>query len=158
METLIKKIKQIEEFLKAFKASIKQQKINTPGAPRAPKTMQIPKIPGLPSASKKDPVKVAEQIATPDNKDNVLDAAKQIKETLKISKSGQWELEKVAIKTPTFLNNHNGLIPKDHADYQGAINHINNLHREGFVNEARRVNDRYITGGQYVKGIVKTEE
>lgn len=86
-EELIKKLAQ-------FNASIKTIK------PKLPKvrTPQAAKNTGISPDSKKDPVKVAEQIRNPDEKPLAMDAAKIKRETLKLSKNGQWSLEKKAPK------------------------------------------------------------
>ena len=85
MEPLEKKLQQLTGALNDVRASIKQ-----PSIPK-PKTT-TPKIPGTPSQSKKDPIKMAEQIKNPDIKPQIMDSAKEMKEALKVSKSGQWSL------------------------------------------------------------------
>lgn len=83
-------LENIEKLLKSIKS-----KINTLPSIRvqtlpAVKTPDVPKIPGMPSASKKSPVKVAEQIKNKDIKD---DKMKEAIEHVKINKSnGQWSL------------------------------------------------------------------
>lgn len=73
-----------------FKAQIKtpQSSVSTPKTP----TTTPPKVNNTPS-SKKNPVKVAEQIKNPDLKPQLMDAAKQMKESLKIAKNGQWSFK-----------------------------------------------------------------
>lgn len=56
---------------------------------------------------------------------------------------------------PKFFDNHKDLIPKDHPDHEKALDHINREHREGNKLEARRLHDRYISGGGSF--IVKSE-
>lgn len=52
----------------------------------------------------------------------------------------------------TIMLRHRSLIPADHPDHATMVSHINKLTTSGNVNEARRLHDRYITGGgQYVK-------
>lgn len=88
MESLEKKLKQLTGALNDVRASIKMPKMNIP-KPKEPSN----KLPGNPSKSKKDPVKVAEQIKNGDLKPQIMDQAKEVKESLKVSKSGQWSLQ-----------------------------------------------------------------
>ena len=91
MESLNKKIEQLQDLLKQFNATIKGPKM-----PKLAKPAAIAKMPnsGIKPANKKDPVKVAEQIQNPDIKPMAMDAAKQAREALKISKLGQWNISK----------------------------------------------------------------
>jgi len=88
MDTFFDKLEALEKALKQFNASIKQPKMDGLKIPKS----KAPKIPGNPAKSKKDPVKVAEQLKNPDLKPMAMDAAKQHKEALKVSKNGQWKL------------------------------------------------------------------
>ena len=91
MSDLDKKLDQISDLMKQFKAKIKVPKMTGIKTPKA----SIPKIPGLPAQSKKDPLKVAQQ--TPEStglKPTAVAAAKNTKEALKTSKNGQWSLGK----------------------------------------------------------------
>lgn len=83
-----KKLDDLSTLLKQFKASIKMPKMD--GV--KPIKTSVPKLPGLPQASKKDPVMVAQQIENADIKPIAIKAAKQKKESLAISKSGQWSM------------------------------------------------------------------
>jgi len=87
MEALIKK-------LKGLKAAFNQIRPTTKST--TPKTAKVkisaPKLPGMTPSSQKDPVKMAEQTYNPDVKPIAMEGAKQTKEALKISKSGQWNL------------------------------------------------------------------
>jgi hypothetical protein len=89
-------LEKLEELLKAFKTAINTAAPKTSSLMMKPNNPKIPsmspKIPGIGPKSKKDPVKVAEQIKNPSIKTIVMDGAKQMKETLKISKNGQWKL------------------------------------------------------------------
>lgn len=87
MDSFFEKLDKLSKALGQFKASIKQPKLEGVKTPKAPK------MPGNAPKSKKDPVKVAEQIQNPDLKPMKMDAAKQLKETLKTSKNGQWSLK-----------------------------------------------------------------
>lgn len=88
MSRLNKRLDELSSLLKQFNASIEMPK--PPGIKKPP----IPKAPGVAPKSQKDPVKMAEQIANPDIKPMVMDQAKTMKESLKISKSGQWSITK----------------------------------------------------------------
>ena len=85
MDKLEKKIGQLKSTLSEFKPTIKMPSVPKP-------TNATPKLPGNPSASKKDPIKMAEQIKNPDLKPQAMDQAKEMKESLKVSKNGQWSL------------------------------------------------------------------
>lgn len=64
-----------------------------------------------------------------------------------------------ALPRPKFFDSHKGLIPKDHPDHEKALDHIQREHREGNKLEARRLYDRYITGGgSYVIGKAESLE
>lgn len=88
MESLEKKLNQIKNMFKDVKASIKTPKISTPKPPG-----QSLKMPGVAPKTQKDPTKMAEQIKDPDIKDQVMDSAKDIKETMSTSKLGQWSIK-----------------------------------------------------------------
>lgn len=92
MDDLFKKLDSLEDLLKQFNASIKQPKMAGVKTPQA----ALPKLPGNPSPSQKDPVKMAQQIkdAGSGAKPIAMDAAKQLKESMKTSKNGQWSLGK----------------------------------------------------------------
>ncbi len=83
---LQKKLEELSTLCKDFKASIKMPK------PKLPKPPEPVKAKNPAPKSQKDPVKMAEQIQNPDLKPKVMDAAKQHKETMKISKRGQWKI------------------------------------------------------------------
>jgi hypothetical protein len=89
MDSLNKKIQQLTDMFKSVKASIKATKMTGIKMPSLP---QQNKVPGIPQPSKKDPVKIAEQIEDADLKTEAIKDAKQMKETLKVSKNGQWSL------------------------------------------------------------------
>jgi hypothetical protein len=64
----------------------------------------------------------------------------------------EWPQYKKPPEHPKFFENHKGTIPKSHPDYQRAVDHITSVHNSGRRAEARRLHDRYITGGgSYVK-------
>ncbi len=92
MEELVKKIEHIVDVMKAMMAAIKQPTVST-NSIRMPKTpkmgMTKPKT-GLAPDSKKDPVKVAEQISNPDIKKPAVAAAK---ESVSYSPKGQWSIK-----------------------------------------------------------------
>lgn len=88
MEELIKKIKALASSVKSMKMS--------PKAPTAPKVdtsvaKPTPPIPG--QASKKDAVKVTEQIADPVMQQKAVKIATKNRTKLNISKDGQWSLK-----------------------------------------------------------------
>jgi hypothetical protein len=90
------KLEQIEELLKNnFLPSPKGPKLQKPSVSLSPalepqKPVQAIK-PGA-NASKKDPMKVAEQIANPDLKDDAKKKAQKLKEGITVNKLGQWSL------------------------------------------------------------------
>jgi hypothetical protein len=83
---ILSKMSQLEALCKDFKASIKTPRMSLPKPPSPPKAK------GVSPNSKKDPVKVAEQIQSPEIKPMAMDAAKQAKESMKVSKLGQWKI------------------------------------------------------------------
>ena len=93
----INKLSEALEELKKAKMSFKAgQNLSSPSAPKAPTIKTAPSAQKAPSlketlsqTSTKDPVKVAEQLKDPG----------LVKETVKLSKNGQWSLEK---KKPSF--------------------------------------------------------
>jgi GNAT superfamily N-acetyltransferase len=89
------------------------------------KPPSVGKIPGLPPPSKKDPVKVAQQLKNPNpGKVNV--------EVLKVEKNGQWSLEKAApLHEISFTHQHHDL------GGDGDLTHIKAIHPvHGVVGEA----------------------
>lgn len=52
-----------------------------------------------------------------------------------------------SLPLPKFFHDHKDVIPKDHADHPKAVDHISQEHRTGNKLEARRLHDRYISGG-----------
>lgn len=56
-------------------------------------------------------------------------------------------LPKKSLPLPKFFNDHKDVIPKDHPDHSKAVEHIAQEHRTGNKLEARRLHDRYISGG-----------
>lgn len=86
VDKLEKKLNKLTDMFSDVKASIKMPKISTP------KTPDQPKLPGNAPKSKKDPEKMAEQIKNPDLKPKAVEQAKEMKESLKVSKNGQWSL------------------------------------------------------------------
>lgn len=100
METIHKKLEQIEELVK----NLGKPKTFTPVSPKAPTPPKPPSIddvkpPEAPKAnqgvSKKDPKKMAEQLKDPDLKDQAMKEAKKLKEGVKFTKSGQWYLDTI---------------------------------------------------------------
>ena len=93
MNDLKKKLELFKTLLKGKALSFKAgQNLSSPNKPKVP-GVETPKAPTVDKvstsqASKKDPKKVAEQIADPDTKEKVM------KEAIKLSKRGQWSLEK----------------------------------------------------------------
>jgi hypothetical protein len=80
MDKLETKLLEIEALLKA----------NVPLGLPSPNTPQMPKAPTIAPINKKNPVKVAQQIADPATKKI---AVKQAKQILKTDKNGQWKLD-----------------------------------------------------------------
>ncbi len=88
MEELIKAIK-------ALSASVKRLKMS-PKAPTAPKVdigIDKPRPPVQGQESKKDAVKVSEQLANPKAKEAAVKVATKNRKKLNISKDGQWSLK-----------------------------------------------------------------
>lgn len=67
------------------------------------------------------------------------------KQTEKVSKIE--EPPKPPSDVNTVMSRHRNLIPTDHPDRKIMVNHINALHAAGNELEARRMYDRYISGG-----------
>lgn len=87
MDKLEKKLDKLGDALKNVKASIKMPKMSMPKPPSSPK------MPGVAPKTQKDPEKVAQQIKDPDIKDQVMDSADKIKESMSTSKFGQWSIK-----------------------------------------------------------------
>jgi len=85
MEPLEKKLNKIKNMFSDIKASIQM--------PAMPKPPAASKTSGVAPKTQKDPTKVAEQIKDPDTKDQVMDSAKKIKESMTTSKLGQWSIK-----------------------------------------------------------------
>ena len=98
MSSLFKKLDALGDLLKQFNAAIKQPKMQGVKASQP----ALPKLPGVPSGNQKDPMKVAQQIkdAGTGTKEIAVDAAKQLKESYKTSKNGQWSINKADVKMP----------------------------------------------------------
>ena len=90
METLLKKIEEINSLLKQFNPSPKGPKVPKPSLPAT--QHEVPNVKAPPTH--KDPVKVAEQLKNPDLTQNkeLLSDAKKNKGKLNINKRGQWSL------------------------------------------------------------------
>jgi len=80
MEKFFKKLNELDDLLKEFKASIATPTISS-GMPKPPKVKGETKIPGMTPNSKKDPKKVAEQLKNPD-----------LKPKIKLARNGQWSM------------------------------------------------------------------
>lgn len=91
MDNLISKLTELKKALKnaAVLPSPKLPKI--PTAPKIDSPNNVPKQPTLAPTSQKDPMKQAQQVQDPSTK---IQAVKMAKEKIKLSKNGQWELEK----------------------------------------------------------------
>jgi len=87
MDELFKKLDALQDLLKNFNASIKMPKMSATKPPSLPKAGVAPKIPGMGPSSKKDPVKVAEQLKNKQLKPSIKP------QMLKVDKNGQWKLE-----------------------------------------------------------------
>lgn len=101
MSQLDKRLDELSSLLKQFNASIKMpsmQGLKKPSGPRQPKGPSMPKMPGQAPKNQKDPTKVAEQIKNPDKKDMVMDQAQSLKEALKVTKNGQWQITKALMR------------------------------------------------------------
>ena len=90
MDELVKKIQALRAKIKQFNSSPKGPKVNKPKLPATRHEVPNAKAP----QSQKDPVKVAEQISDADetSKKNTLKDAKQNRETMTISRDGQWSI------------------------------------------------------------------
>jgi hypothetical protein len=97
MEELIKKIKALNNSLKDVRASIKPKgmpELGAEGFNMTPMSLETPKAPAPKGPqSKKDPVKVAEQIKDGNAKKEMVGQAKQNRSKLNINRSGQWSLK-----------------------------------------------------------------
>ena len=72
MNKFFNKLDELEVLLKNFNASIKMPKLSTPKPPAMPTAGAAPKMPGgAGPTSKKDPVKVAQQIKNADQKPSI---------------------------------------------------------------------------------------
>ena len=80
MDSFFKNIDELSTLLKQFNASIKMPKLGA-DMPKPPKAPGPKMTPGMAPTSKKDPVKVANQLKNPD-----------LKPSIKIAKNGQWSL------------------------------------------------------------------
>ena len=91
MEDFDNKLDEIEQLLKAMTPQIKQKSVGMPQKMRLPKlsAANTVKNPGITPTTQKDPTNVAQQISDPDLKARALS---QVKETVRISKNGQWSL------------------------------------------------------------------
>jgi len=99
MKDLNDKIEELEELIKSLKKKISSSNVlpsikplKTDTKPRIKGMSTSPKMPGMPSASKKNPVKQAEQVKNNDIKDMKM---REAREALNVNKStGQWEINK----------------------------------------------------------------
>ena len=71
MNKFFTKLEELEALLKNFNASIKMPKMSTPKPPSLPKAGVAPKMPGMGPSSKKDPIKVAEQLKNKELKPSI---------------------------------------------------------------------------------------
>ena len=115
MDKLLKMLDKLSPLLKQVNANLSLPKLSDrtlskPRMPRMPRVSQtstsaVPKIPisgtsptmagvSISPASKKDPVKIAEQTQNKAMKPQVMDAAKRVKESMRVSKHGQWSIIK----------------------------------------------------------------
>lgn len=97
MDSVITKLKELQETLEKAIALPSPKGPKLPGLPKID-ALDMPKQPSLVPDSKKNPVKVAQQIEDPDKKAQALNMAK---EKLKLAKNGQWSLEKVFPTPPS---------------------------------------------------------
>lgn len=87
MESLFKKLNELEDLLKQTSATLKLPKLPSMPKPTGMPTISKPpslKTPGVSPVSKKDPVKIAQQLKNPKET--------KPKTSLKISKLGQWSM------------------------------------------------------------------
>ena len=111
MDSLSKKLSQLTGSLKQVTAVLKPSKAypgldtqsKLPRGPKQPKGSDAfkptvipnaPKIPGNAPPSQKDPLKVAEQVTDKEARPKAIKDAKKERESLKISKRGQWSIQK----------------------------------------------------------------
>lgn len=100
MESFLKTLQELRDFLKATKTKAPAPKQMHPELPKVPEIKPVPapsitaganssaqKMPGISPGSKKDPVKVAQQIKQGKTQ-------KQAMPLLKIDHNGQWSLDK----------------------------------------------------------------
>lgn len=89
-----------------------------------------------------------------DNVPSFIDVSHKIRESkivANIQKIGElsktlWGMgtnKPMPVKSPSFFGAHQGLIPKTHADYQPAVNHINSLLTSGNEHKVRAAKDLY---------------
>ena len=91
MDRLIKALQKLTAKVKQVNASPKKPSVTPPDMPAAEH-----ETPDLGPANDKDPVKVTEQMTDPNQKVK-LKTAKQNRESLSISRSGQWSLKSPSV-------------------------------------------------------------
>jgi hypothetical protein len=109
MDKLLKTLDKLSTLMKQVNAKLTMPKLpkSTTATPSLP---SIPKIPSGPAtnalkpptmpkvtntpASKKDPVNIAQQTQDTAIKPTVMDEAKRVKESMRVSKHGQWSIIK----------------------------------------------------------------
>lgn len=87
MEELFKKVQELNTLVKAMKMSP-----NTPKIPKPDMPAQQYEVPNTGPTSKKDPVKVAQQIKDGKVRENNIKTAKENKGKLNMNRLGQWSL------------------------------------------------------------------
>jgi hypothetical protein len=91
MNDLISKLTELNKALKTANALPSPKLPKAPIAPKIDSPNNVPKQPTLTPTSQKDPMKQAQQVQDPSTK---IQAVKMAKEKVKLSKNGQWELQK----------------------------------------------------------------
>jgi hypothetical protein len=94
MDNLLKKLKQIKELMDKAQDVPPSPKGPKPPSAAQPQAMDAPSAPKPGQAtSKKDPMKMAQQLKDPKLKDQATDQAKKMKDVATYNKGGQWQLK-----------------------------------------------------------------
>ena len=94
MEELLEKVQELNSLLKAMKTSIQPAKasLSKPSIPKPKLPSAAHEVPNAAPQSKKDPLKVAEQIKSGKVRETNIKDAKKNRGKLNMNKLGQWSL------------------------------------------------------------------